>query len=45
MPAGLKTLLVPFLTAGMTRCPVSKRVGNSKNNAPSLVEPIALADA
>jgi len=29
----------------MTCWPVSKRVGNVKNNDPSLVEPIASADA
>jgi putative SOS response-associated peptidase YedK len=36
----LKTMLVPYPAAGMTCWPVSKRVGNVKNNDPSLAEPI-----
>lgn len=36
----LKAMLVPYPVAGMTCWPVSKRVGNVKNNAPSFVEPI-----
>jgi putative SOS response-associated peptidase YedK len=35
----LKAMLVPYPAAGMTSWPVSKRVGNVKNNDPSLVEP------
>jgi hypothetical protein len=31
---------VPYPAAGMTRWPVSKRVGNVKNNDPNLVAPI-----
>jgi putative SOS response-associated peptidase YedK len=41
-PAELKAILVPYPSAGMTCWPVSKRVGNVKNNDPSLVEPVAL---
>jgi putative SOS response-associated peptidase YedK len=37
----LKTLLTPFPAEGMTSWPVSARVGNVKNNKPSLIEPIA----
>jgi hypothetical protein len=36
----LKTMLVPYPAVGMTCWPVSKRVGNVKNNDPSLVEPV-----
>lgn len=36
----LKAMLVPYPTARMTCWPVSKRVGNVKNNDPTLVEPI-----
>ncbi len=36
----LKAMLVPYRAAGMTCWPVSKRVGNFKNNDPSLIEPI-----
>jgi putative SOS response-associated peptidase YedK len=36
----LKTMLVPYPAAGMTSWPVTKRVGNVKNNDPGLVEPI-----
>ena len=37
----LKTMLVPYPSAGMTCWPVSARVGNVKNNDPSLIEPIS----
>jgi putative SOS response-associated peptidase YedK len=36
----LKALLGPYPSEGMTRWPVSQRVGNVKNNDPSLIEPI-----
>ena len=39
-PADLTSLLAPHPSAGMTVWPVSKRVGNVKNNDPSLIEPI-----
>jgi putative SOS response-associated peptidase YedK len=35
----LKTMLVPYPAAGMRCWAVSKRVGNVKNNDPSLIEP------
>src|SRR5262249_8292164 len=38
-PDELKAMLAPYPSAGMTAWPVSKRVGNVKNNAPSLIEP------
>jgi putative SOS response-associated peptidase YedK len=44
-PAGeatLKSLLAPYAADGMIAWPVSLRVGNVKNNDPSLIEPIAL---
>ena len=34
-------MLVPFSSDEMTCWPVSTRVGNVKNNDPSLIEPIA----
>jgi putative SOS response-associated peptidase YedK len=37
----LKGLLAPYPAEGMTCWPVSARVGNVKNNEPSLIEPIA----
>jgi putative SOS response-associated peptidase YedK len=37
----LKALLAPYPSEAMTRWPVSARVGNVKNNDPSLIEPIA----
>jgi putative SOS response-associated peptidase YedK len=37
----IKTLLAPYPSEEMTCWPVSPRVGNVKNNDPSLVEPIA----
>jgi putative SOS response-associated peptidase YedK len=39
--SALKTLLAPFPSEEMTCWPVSPRVGNVKNNDPSLIEPIA----
>jgi len=36
----LKALLAPYSATGMTSWPVSKRVGNVRNNDPDLVEPI-----
>jgi putative SOS response-associated peptidase YedK len=38
----LKALLAPYPSAEMTCWPVSARVGNVKNNDPSLIEPIAV---
>jgi putative SOS response-associated peptidase YedK len=40
-PRQLKTLLAPYPSAGMTCWPISVRVGNVKNNDPSLIEPLA----
>jgi putative SOS response-associated peptidase YedK len=37
----LKALLAPFPSEGMTCWPVSSRVGNVRNNDPSLIEPVA----
>jgi putative SOS response-associated peptidase YedK len=37
----LKHLLIPYPSDGMTRWPVSPRVGNVKNNDERLIEPIA----
>jgi len=37
----LKALLVPYPSGGLTMWPVDRRVGNVKNNDPSLVEPVA----
>jgi len=42
-PAHLKALLAPYPGDDMICWPVSARVGNVKNNDPSLIEPIALA--
>jgi putative SOS response-associated peptidase YedK len=42
-PARLKALLVPYRPDDMVIWPVDRRVGNVKNNDPSLIEPIALA--
>ena len=39
----LKTLLAPYPSDEMICWPVSARVGNVKNNDPSLIEPIAAA--
>ena len=41
--AHLKALLSPYPSDGMVCWPVSSRVGNVKNNDPSLIEPIAAA--
>jgi putative SOS response-associated peptidase YedK len=41
--AHLKALLAPYPSEGMICWPVSTRVGNVKNNDPSLIEPIAAA--
>jgi putative SOS response-associated peptidase YedK len=43
-PARLKALLVPYPADDIVMWPVDRRVGNVKNNDPSLVEPVALAD-
>jgi putative SOS response-associated peptidase YedK len=40
--AQLKALPAPYPSEGMICWPVSARVGNVKNNDPSLVEPINL---
>ena len=40
--AQLKALLAPYPSDDMTCWPVSTRVGNVKNNDPSLIEPIVL---
>jgi putative SOS response-associated peptidase YedK len=37
----LKKLLVPYPSNEMICWPVSARVGNVKNNDPSLIEPVA----
>jgi putative SOS response-associated peptidase YedK len=37
----LKALLAPYPSDEMVAWPVSPRVGNVKNNDPSLIEPIA----
>ena len=37
----LKAMLAPYPSDGMICWPVSPRVGNVKNNDPSLIEPIA----
>ena len=45
-PAGerdLEALLAPYPSDGMVAWPVSTRVGNVKNNDPSLIEPVATA--
>jgi hypothetical protein len=39
----LKSLLAPYPSEGMTCWPVSSRVGNVKNNDPSLVDPVVLS--
>jgi len=41
--ADLKSLLVPYPSAGLTCWPASAQVGNVKNNDPSLIEPVAAA--
>jgi putative SOS response-associated peptidase YedK len=42
-PRHLKALLAPYPADEMVCWPVSQRVGNVKNNDPSLIEPIAVA--
>ena len=42
-PGHLKALLAPYPGDDMISWPVSARVGNVKNNDPSLIEPVALA--
>jgi putative SOS response-associated peptidase YedK len=42
-PRQLKALLAPYPLEEMTCWPVSTRVGNVKNNDPSLIKPIALS--
>jgi putative SOS response-associated peptidase YedK len=39
--AQLKAMLGPYPADRMTMWPVDKRLGNVKNNDPSLVEPVA----
>ena len=39
-PDQLKSMLVPYADA-MVAWPVSQRVGNVKNNDPSLIEPVS----
>ena len=40
-PAELRGLLAPYREDGLVLWPVSRRVGNVKNNDPSLIEPVA----
>jgi len=40
-PRQLKALLAPYPSEAMTCWPVSARVGNVKNNDPTLIEPTA----
>jgi putative SOS response-associated peptidase YedK len=42
-PAYLMDLLAPHPAEEMTCWPVSTRVGNVKNNDPSLIEPVVLS--
>jgi putative SOS response-associated peptidase YedK len=42
-PEQLRAMLAPYPADDMTCWPVSGRVGNVKNNDPSLIEPIQLA--
>ncbi len=41
-PEQLKALLAPYPADDMTMWPVTKCVGNVRNNDPSLIEPIQL---
>ena len=41
-PPSLKALLAPYPAEEIVAWPVSPRVGNVKNNDPSLVEPVVL---
>jgi putative SOS response-associated peptidase YedK len=43
-PAQLQALLVPYPAGDMVIWPVDRRVGNVRNNDPSLIEPVALAE-
>jgi putative SOS response-associated peptidase YedK len=43
-PDHLKALLVPYPAHDRVIWPVDRRVGNVKNNDPSLIEPVALAE-
>ncbi|MGH7032044.1 MAG: SOS response-associated peptidase [Stellaceae bacterium] len=43
-PESLKALLIPYPADGMAIWPVDRRVGNVKNNDPSLIEPLAAVD-
>jgi putative SOS response-associated peptidase YedK len=43
-PRQLKALLAPFPSEAMTCWLVSARVGNVKNNDPTLIEPVAAAE-
>jgi putative SOS response-associated peptidase YedK len=43
-PSELKVLFAPYPSEAMTCWPVSPRVGNVKNNDPSLIEPLAAAE-
>jgi putative SOS response-associated peptidase YedK len=42
-PSRLKALLSPFPAEEMVAWPVNPRVGNVKNNDPSLIEPVVLS--
>ena len=42
-PHPLKALLAPYPLKAMTCWPVSQRVGDVKNNDPSLIGPVAAA--
>ena len=44
-PGQLKALLIPYPAKDMVIWPVGRRVGNVKNNDPSLIEPIAGAES
>jgi putative SOS response-associated peptidase YedK len=44
-PEQLKAMLRPYPADDMARWPVSTRVGNVKNNDPSLIEPVEHAAA
>ena len=41
--ATLKEMLAPYPAEQMTMWPVDRRVGNVKNNDPSLIKPVSLA--
>jgi putative SOS response-associated peptidase YedK len=44
-PDRLKALLIPYPADDMVIWPVDRRVGNVKNNDPSLIELVALAES